>query len=254
MDGIHAYRQKIKTKVYGINSTKDVRKQLIDLLMDRVQYHKDKFISPIIYQELCGMQVKKNGKIEHSDSTHDDQIFSLLMALYVWYNGTNLAERYGLKRTSIQTDEDVSENVDYFDPETMSIVEQFNTNSEIDDITEQTNKKMSSLKVELMGDYLNRIHEEEQQQFYDLINTDLGAKAYKEKYNIPQDVKLSAMFGQDTGNGLNRIPDKVFDYFYSNPINSVNDLNSLNNNGAVPESAAFTLEDESYRYFDHFNF
>jgi len=252
MDGVHAYRQKIKTKVYGLNSTKDVRKQLIDLLMDRVQYHKDKFISPIIYQELTGMQVKKNGKIEHSDATHDDQIFSLLMALYVWYNGTNLAERYGLHRTSIQTDEDVDQNVDYFDPETMSVVEHFNTNTEIDDITEQTIKQMDNPKVELIGDYMNRMYEEEQQKFYDFVNTDLGAKAYKEKYNIPQETDLSKIFGQDNGNGINRISDKIFDSFYSNkPF--INGFDVPSSTNVIPEGMAFALEDDEYRYFDHFN-
>lgn len=79
-DGVHAYKQKIRTKVYGLNSTKSVRQVLIDILIDRAENHKDKFISPIIYNEMLGMEIKKNGKVEHSNSTHDDQVFSMLMA------------------------------------------------------------------------------------------------------------------------------------------------------------------------------
>ena len=79
-DGVHAYKQKVRTKVYGLNSTKQIRQLLIDILIDRVENHKDKIISPIIYNELLGMEIKRNGKVEHSASTHDDQIFSMLMA------------------------------------------------------------------------------------------------------------------------------------------------------------------------------
>ena len=70
-------------------------------------YHKDKFIAPIILTEMRGMQTKRNGKVEHSDNSHDDQVFSYLMALYVWYDGKDLVEKFGIQRSSIKTDEDV---------------------------------------------------------------------------------------------------------------------------------------------------
>ena len=79
--------KKTKTKVFGIHSTSAVRDNLIELLKERMRLHKDKFISPTIYQELRGLEVKRNGKVEHSDLTHDDQIFSYIMAMYVWYEG-----------------------------------------------------------------------------------------------------------------------------------------------------------------------
>ena len=80
--------------MYGTDSTKDVRARLIEILYDRVAYHKDKFIAPILLKEMEAMEVKKNGKVEHSDNSHDDQVFSYLMALYVWYEGKNLAENF----------------------------------------------------------------------------------------------------------------------------------------------------------------
>ena len=93
-------------KVYGLNSNKEVRARLIELLYDRVNYHKDKFIAPILYEEMLGMQVKRNGKVEHSDNTHDDQVFSYLMAMYVWYDGKNVMENWNIMKNTIKTDED----------------------------------------------------------------------------------------------------------------------------------------------------
>jgi hypothetical protein len=95
-----------KVKVYGTDSTKSVRARLIEILFERVRYHKDKFIAPIILAEMRGMQAKKSGKVEHSDQTHDDQVFSYLMALYVWYDGKNLAERYHIQKNILKTDTD----------------------------------------------------------------------------------------------------------------------------------------------------
>ena len=61
--------------------------------------------------ELKGLEVKKNGKIDHSVNTHDDQIFSMLMALSVWYYGKNLTETWGIKKASIKTDESLDEEI-----------------------------------------------------------------------------------------------------------------------------------------------
>lgn len=78
-------------------------------------YHKDKFIAPILHEEMKAMQVKSNGKVEHSSNSHDDQVFSYLMALYVWYDGKNLAERYHIMKTTIKTD--TSEDLEELDIE-----------------------------------------------------------------------------------------------------------------------------------------
>ena len=91
-------------RVYGTDSTKDVRARLIEILQDRVRHHKDKFIIPLLHSEMQSMEVKKNGKVEHSQNSHDDQVFSYLMALYVWYDGQNLAERFHIIKNTIKTD------------------------------------------------------------------------------------------------------------------------------------------------------
>lgn len=63
-----------RVRVYGLDSTKNVRARLIEILMERVMYHKDKFIAPILHEEMKAMQVKKNGKVEHSDQSHDEAL------------------------------------------------------------------------------------------------------------------------------------------------------------------------------------
>lgn len=123
-DGIRIVRKKQKTKVFGLDSTHDRRDNLIEILRQRMEYHKDKFISPIIYNELKQMQVKKNGKVEHSDNSHDDQVFSYLMALYVWYEGKNLKERFNIDKSSIKTDKDIDEVINGLEEKYSNIVKE----------------------------------------------------------------------------------------------------------------------------------
>ena len=105
-DGVRMNKNHRRVRVYGLDSTKNVRARLIEILMERVMYHKDKFVAPILHEEMKAMQVKKNGKVEHSDQTHDDQVFSYLMALYVWYEGHNLMENFGIRKSVLKTDAD----------------------------------------------------------------------------------------------------------------------------------------------------
>lgn len=108
-DNQNLVKHKQTVKVYGLNNNHNVRKQLIDLLFERVELHKDKFNAAILHQEMEQMEVKSNGKIEHSSNSHDDQVFSYLMALYVWYYGVNLRERYNIIKTNLTTDEDLED-------------------------------------------------------------------------------------------------------------------------------------------------
>lgn len=110
-NGPTIHRRTQKTKVYGSDSTKAERDELIEILRDRVEYHKDKIISSTIYNELCGLEVKKNGKVEHSTNTHDDQIFSWLWALYIYYCGGDLMNNWGITKRTLRTDADLEEAV-----------------------------------------------------------------------------------------------------------------------------------------------
>ena len=256
-DGVHAYKTKIKTKVYGLTSTKAVRQVLIDLLIERSENHKDKFISPIIYNEMCGMEIKRNGKVEHSASTHDDQVFSMLMALYVWYEGTNLYERYGIRKSSIRTDDDIDEILeDFVGDDTVEIVDSFNQKTDLEEQIDQgLNAILASSTAIPLNEFLDKQREEEKLRERQVLNTPLGQKAYREKYHIPDNVPVDNLVNQNsTGEMVNNIPDSTFFNFYSDSgINSI-DTNFMDNIGAVPESQVGLIESEEYRYRDYFNF
>ena len=253
-DGIHAYKQKIRTKVFGLNSTKEVRKLLIDILIERVENHKDKIISPIIYNELLGMEIKRNGKVEHSASTHDDQVFSMLMALYVWYEGINLAERYGIKKTTIKTDDEVDEQLDYYNDDTVEIVDHFNQDDPLYEQIDQDINHAIAAGGTPLNEFLKQRDFQEKEYMDNLIRTPLGEKAYRQKYNIPDDVPIDHMV--NNGSHTN-VPDKVFLGFYDQNTDGLyNQYNELMNRNvtSVPEQDANLLNDDNYNYRDHFNF
>ena len=255
-DGVHAYKQKIRTKVFGLNSTRDVRKQLIDILIERVENHKDKIISPIIYNELLGMEIKRSGKVEHSDSTHDDQVFSMLMALWVWYEGINLGERYGIKKTAIKTDDEVDEQIDYFNDDTVEIVDHFNAKDELDEEIERDLEAAIKIGGVTVTEFLEQQRQKEKEAFQRLINTRLGEKAFREKYSIPEDQPIAKYFGNNnqSANTYN-IPENVFDDFYNPSASTFDDYYSDRPRPmTVPEGRIGELESDGYRYIDHFNF
>jgi cytochrome P450 len=76
INGINIKRPARRVKVYGSTSGKKKRDDLISILHQRVQHHRDKFMTREIYDELCTMVVKPNGKVEHADDAHDDLVFS----------------------------------------------------------------------------------------------------------------------------------------------------------------------------------
>ena len=249
-DGVHAYKQKVRTKVYGLTSTKSIRQLLIDILLERVENHKDKIISPIIYNELLGMEIKRNGKIEHSASTHDDQVFSMLMALYMWYEGVNMGERFGMKKTSIKTDDEIDEQIDYYNDDTVEIVDSFNQQDELAEEIEHDLQSAIKAGGTPMQEFLEQRRAQERAQFEALAQTPLGERAYRQTYGIPDSVPLSNYFNE--ANGFN-VPDSVLLGFYSMNNRNVEEYDRPNVSVAS-EDQLFLLEDDEYRYQDHFNF
>lgn len=248
-DGVHAYKQKVRTKVYGLTSTKAIRQLLIDILVERVENHKDKIMSPIIYNELLGMEIKRNGKVEHSQSTHDDQVFSMLMALYVWYEGINLSERFGIKKTSIKTDDEVDEQLDIYDNDTVEIVESFNDDDSTAAGFAQTDLNNAIIAGgTLMQDFINKEEKQNSDAMNALLNTPLGQKAYRQKYNIPDSVDLN--LGNTDANTFS-VPDSVFNTFYSDD-EKIDAIYKDYNNLMVSQNP-YDLEDSDYKYTDHFN-
>lgn len=174
-------------KCYGLNSNREVRARLIELLYDRVNYHKDKFIAPIIHQEMTGMVVKRTGKVEHSDQTHDDQVFSYLMALYVWYDGKNVMENWNLVKNTLRTDEDeeiVAGDIAR-DSETDTVpIEELEIIAD-DDVQLQLQYLNDQKRGILSQDFEALIHKREDEQVKSMAATDpVFRKAIHNAYNI----------------------------------------------------------------------
>lgn len=201
-----------RTKVYGLYSNHEVRNLLIELLKERVSLHKDKFISPTIYKELTGLEVKRNGKVEHSDLTHDDQIFSYLMGMYVWYEGKNLKELFGIEKTGIKTEDSVDDIVEL---ETGPGSKVDMTQSLVN-INRTTNDK-ESLKLEMdlqqtqksqgimYSDFLNKQRIQENQNLKYLLSKPGNKEAYARFYGVPVeavDVDSGSSSYDEMGYGL----------------------------------------------------
>ena len=169
----------------------------------RMDHHKDKFISPIIFNELSTLEMKKNGKIEHTSTGHDDQIFSYLMALYVWYEGTDLMERYGLQKRSIKSDEDIEEAVTGLEDNFRTTLDDNQLNTDDDMINIQMDYLNSDNSM-LYHDWVNSEINKDLDAMNDLLSTQLGRKAYSNKYNINE---------SDITNGMTNIPQNIFDDF-----------------------------------------
>ena len=204
--GAQVHRRTQKTKVYGSDSTKAERENLMEIMRDRVEYHKDKIISQTIYDELCGLEVKKNGKIEHSDNTHDDQVFSWLWALYVYYNAGDLMENWGITRRVLKTDAELEEAVyEITEPQSevlkeLDIADNEEIQDEIKTIDEAPGKKMYT-------EWMKEEQEKDMACMDQLLSSRVGRKLMKERYHMPDN--------NPTGSTIVTIPTEIFMNFNS---------------------------------------
>ena len=212
-DGIRVVKKKQKTKVYGLDSSKDKRDLLIEILRERVQYHKDKFVSPNIHDEMQHMETKRNGKVEHSSTSHDDQVFSYLMALYVWYDGKNLMENFHIRKGTIKTDVDIDieeseledalekkEKVDFRSAE-------FESNEDIArDLkwVENDSKNFKTTKDVLEKQYLDKLKNRNS-----IISSNRNIK--NQEYNNDDPVSISYSYTNSVDETFTEIPDSFFD-------------------------------------------
>lgn len=206
MEGMSTIRRKQKVKVYGFDETKNSRNLLMEILRDRMDNHKARFIANILYEELCTLEVKKNGKIEHADNAHDDQIFSYLMALYVWYYGKNLMENFGLDKRMIHTDADEDVEIDPLgeDQEYVDVTSTIETES--DGQVQAQLAYLESNKAILYDEFLANEKAKDEAALNDILRTQVGREAYAEKYHVEvNDLRTTALY---------QIPDDVFNSFY----------------------------------------
>lgn len=199
--------------------------------------HKDKFISPTIYQELRGLEIKRNGKVEHSDNTHDDQIFSYLMAIYVWYDGKNLREIYGVDKGAIKTEDDVDDVLEMESAnDSVDITNQLAAVNRTPDSAEaKLDAQLTEMKKAqgiLFTDFIKKQRKEELAQLAELLKNPANRQAYANKYKISVDsVSLEDGTTFDD-NGLQTLPDSLFTDFNKDEeeMSASSIYNSLNSN------------------------
>lgn len=207
-DGIRVIRKKQKTKVFGLDSSKDKRDLLIELLRERVQYHKDKFVSPVIYDEMQHMETKRNGKVEHSSTSHDDQVFSYLMALYVWYEGIDLRERYNIQKSSIKTDDQIDEPINTIVDNTAPIIDEIELIQK--DKDDETANMINILKQGsgiLLKDFIERERKKEEDAFRLLMQNKAVVRSVAQNHGMTED-EVNQIY--NTGK---TIPDSVLNSF-----------------------------------------
>ena len=218
-------RVKQLTKVFGLDSTKGVRELLMEILKERMDNHKDKFVSKRLYDEFLGLEVKRNGKIEHSTNTHDDLTFSYLMALYVWYEGKNLKEAFGINKTVLKTDEDVDDIVFDAAVETVEIYEetiQLQKDLAKDDPSELSPMDKLKEAQRAIGmtyqEWIKAEDAKEKEALEAALQDPQFLKAYAYKYNLTkEDVDL--IRNQQDG----KLPNQAFISLYSNDTPTNND-------------------------------
>lgn len=236
-DGIRIIRKKRKTKVYGLYSNNDVRDNLIEILKERVRYHKDKFISPSIYEEMRGLEVKKNGKVEHSDLTHDDQIFSYLMALYVWYEGKNLREVFGIEKSGIKTEEDVDDIVELSDVDEVTDITREIEMVNQDDTAQRAKLNQQLIQMQknkgiLFSEYVTKQRKKEHEILQEMLRDPVVKEAYAHKYGIdPESVSVDTNYDNSNGGGL---PNSIFMDFdkFDDELSQTSIYNYLNDKQA----------------------
>lgn len=99
-------KRKITSMEYGHNVNKESRDQMMDMLETIVHYNHSHVAFPELYNEIVHMEIK-NGRIDHSSSTHDDVTMSYLGVLWIVRYGNGLKGKgihYNIKESSDDED------------------------------------------------------------------------------------------------------------------------------------------------------
>ena len=210
--GAQVLKKTQKMKIYGSDSTHDERERLMEILRERVEYHKDKIISKTIYDELCGLEVKKNGRIEHSTNTHDDQVFSWLWALYMWYYGGDVVNNWGIQKRVLRTDADLEEAVfDIQEPKSdllKNLEMQDISNDTTDNIDNQLKFLDTPVGKMLYHQWIAEMKAADDAAMKKILSTKQGREAYERQYHT--------VLQDQENNSVENIPLHVFEDF-NNP-------------------------------------
>jgi hypothetical protein len=100
-------KRKTKNIIYGIDTNQKTRKLMFELLPEIVDNEYERIVSPRLYEDIAGLERKRNGKIEHSATSHDDNLMSYLIFRYALHYGSSLKNRFKINpiptKTNIKT-------------------------------------------------------------------------------------------------------------------------------------------------------
>lgn len=210
-----------KTRVYGIEVKHQMREILMELLKERVSLHKDKFISHTIHKELTGLEIKKSGKIEHSELSHDDQIFAYLMAIYVWYEGKNIKEYWNIDKSMIQTENDIDDVVNLETGLENGRVSMLKPLEEVTKVNDE-NPKIAKLESDmeemkkatgmLYSEFVTKMQQNEKEHLKMLLKDEKARDAYARFYGIkPEAIEVTTDYESYDNHYL--LPNSVFTDF-----------------------------------------
>ena len=212
-NGMKLVKKTTKAKVFGFYESKSSRETLMEILRDRMENHKRRFISPIIFNELTTLEAKKNGRIEHADNYHDDQVFSYLMALYVWYEGKDLMENFNLDKGTLTTDS-AEEEVLGLDEAYDVIV--YGIEQDEDSAVKQQIDYLNSAKAVSYNQWQQSQFISDQEALKDLLKDKRAREAYAKKYNTDPDALIDDY-------SMTELPPSVF-MFMNDGSKTVSDL------------------------------
>ena len=226
-NGVHTVKKKKLQRVFGLDSSKNVRDLLIGLLRERMEHHKDKFNSKLLYNEFLGLEVKRDGKVDHSSNTHDDLTFAYLMALYVWYEGKDLKERYGITKQTLKTDEDVDDSV-------------FDVIDDTVDISDDIN----DMQQDMLDTEKDQATAEAQTKTYDKAKQAIGVSYDKwDKSEVEREKKYLIELLRSHPDAL-----KAYAYKYHMSTEDINIMkDQLNRDDALDLASTFYDDDKEYK-------
>lgn len=209
-NGNNVSKFKKMMKVYGFDNTAKSREGLMEILRQRMLNHKDKFVSPIIYEELKTLEVKKSGRIDHSVNGHDDQIFSYLLGLYVWYDGKDIMNRWHIQKSSIPTDENNTEELTNFDGGFDDITSELIGFDLVDDPA-QVQEQLATMKdvTKTHAQWKAEQEAKDEDSLKELLRNKLARQAYARQYNVSEE-----QLNQQYENGMYSLSNNVFTDFY----------------------------------------
>ena len=242
-NGVTIERGSHKVKAYGVDNTKDTRGRLIEILFQRVQYHKDKFIAPILHDEMCGLTYKTSGgytRVDHSVDTHDDQIFSYLMAMHVWYDCPELTDRFGIQRGEILTDQDIEEKVGALEDlwnDAYEIVELEEDKIEDDDpiLGDVANvlNDISKQKYKTVKTLMDEEDRKDNAALISVMNTKYGKEAVEKAYHF--DLNQPSIYGLNDIMNRNVEVDYAIGVFYTDDDDPNTSMSQIDNGNLYSE-------------------